>query len=92
MSEIEITESRRRYLLACGRHSVMRLPSGETRLYYDDGTYNSAVGAAIGELEAAGLVRVGAQMFAAGRAYRQWRFLDLTGAGMKAAYPLEDGA
>lgn len=87
MSDIEITEARRRYLLACGRHSVFRLPSGETRLYYDDGTYNSAVGAAIGELEAAGLVRVGAKLYAAGRAQREWRFLDLTGAGLKAAFP-----
>lgn len=55
----ELTASQVDLLTAARRHQLLRLPSGETRRYFDDGTYTSAVGARAGELEAAGLLRVG---------------------------------
>lgn len=42
--------------IACG--AVLRFPNGETRCYWDDGTY-SQVNARVGDMERAGWTRVG---------------------------------
>ena len=74
------TPTRLAALRDAGRQTVFRLPTGGTRLYYDDGTYRT-VNARFGELEAAGWVRVGGELHAAQPAQRRWRYLDLTAAG-----------
>lgn len=75
------TPTRLADLAAASRHQVFRLPNGETRLYYDDGTYRT-VNARIGELLTAGWVRVGGAFYSAPNpAQRRWRYVELTGAG-----------
>jgi hypothetical protein len=80
-SDLHPTPTRLDGLRAAGRQTLFRLPSGETRLYFDDGTYRT-VNARVGELEAAGWLTVGGELHAAPMAsQRRWRYLDLTAAG-----------
>lgn len=60
------------------RQRVVRLPSGETRRYYLDGTYRT-LNARMGEMEAAGWVQVGEETGRIAEAH--WRFMELADAG-----------
>jgi hypothetical protein len=80
---LSLTPERLADLRAAGRLDVFRLPSGETRLYFSDSTYRT-VNVRAGELLAAGLLRVGAQVYAPSAQRKGWRYVVLTRAGTKA--------
>ncbi len=83
MGDLYPTKTRLADVRAAGRQTVFRLPNGETRLYYDDGTYRT-VNARFGELEQAGWVKVGAELLADPLpSRRRWRYLDVTALGEK---------
>lgn len=66
-------------LTAARVHQLHRLPSGETRRYFDDGTYTTGTtGARVGELIEAGMLAVGQQHTPSVQRARWFREVELT--------------